>query len=85
MGNLADAFPDAAHSDDADRFSRQFDMRRQPVGPIARALPVAPLYGIMMIPDMVANLEKQGEGKLRHGIGAVNRNIGNRDARDRAP
>ena len=78
LGQFARAAPDAAKADNAHRLARQFDQRKIPKTEFAPPPPLPIFDRIAMLFGVVAKMEQQGDCKLRHTIGPVNGNVGNR-------
>ncbi len=68
-----------AKANDAQRQARQLKLRSLPKRKVAALAPLALFYGPPMQADMVSKFQKQCDGELRDGLGAVFRDIGNRN------
>ena len=77
-GSRVDA--DVPASQQAVGLARQLDQRIVPVAPVGAALPLAGLHRLVMVADVVADLQQQGDGELADRLGAVHRHVGNGDA-----
>ena len=71
---------DAAKADDAHGLTGQLRQRALPVAPLRPILPLALVDGAVMLRHMIADLQQQRNGELRHRVRAVARHIGHRHA-----
>ena len=62
----AGSLADAAKSNDSHRLAVQLDKRVVPVAPVLTALPFSLMHGPVVMPDMMADLKQQRDGKLPH-------------------
>jgi hypothetical protein len=71
---------DVAEADDAHGEAFELDLRIVSIAEIDAVLPLAGMYGIAVISDVVACFEEQSDGELGNGSYAVDRNVAYGDA-----
>ena len=80
MSEFAHATSDASESDDADAPAGELDERVIPETEIAAPGPFAIEHAVAMMFGLMAEVKEQGEDELSDAVGAIDRDIGNRDA-----
>ena len=79
-GNASGGLADASEAEDAHGLARQLCERVVPEAEIGVFRPLPRVYRVGVVPDAVAELQKQGNGELADRRGAVGRHVGNGDA-----
>ena len=80
LGNAAGGLADAAEADDAGSLAVQLDERVVPVAPVDVVGPLALVDGLVVVADVVAHLQQQGDGVLSHAGGAVGGHVAHQHA-----
>ncbi len=78
-GNSAGRSADPAVTDNPHRQSAQFDQRKIPIAEVGAAAPSPLPHRGGVMAHVPGQLQKQGEGHLRHRLGAVCGHVGNDD------
>ena len=76
LGNSPRGLADPAITNDSHGFARQLDQRVIPEAPVRVFRPSAFLHCLIMMPDVMADLQQQSDGKLSHRICTISRDIG---------
>ena len=71
---------DLAETDDTCGLTGDFDHRKVPVAPVDVGCPLAGVDGIVVVADVGADLKEQADCELAHVVGAVDRDVQDRDA-----
>ena len=79
LGDAAGGLADAAEADDAGSLAVQLDKGVVPVAPVDVVGPLALVDGLVVVADVVAHLQKQGNGVLSHTGGAIGGHVAHRD------
>ncbi len=80
LGHPALGLADAAKAHNADGLALQLDEGVVPVAPVGAAGPVSGVDGGVVVADVVAHLQQQGDGELAHRGGAIGGDVGDGDA-----
>ena len=78
--NSAGRLTDSAEADDADGLAGKLDHGIVPVAPVGVICPASGVYRFAVVPDVVAKLQKQRDGKLADRRRAVCRHVADRNA-----
>ena len=79
LGNAASGLADAAEADDAGGLAVQLDEGVVPVAPVDVIGPLAFVDSLVVVADVVAHLQQQGDGVLAHTGGAIGGHVAHRD------
>ena len=80
LGDAPLGLANAAEADNANGLALQLDEGVVPVAPVDAVGPVAGVDGGVVVADVVAHLQQQGDGKLADRGGAVGGHVGDGDA-----
>ena len=80
LGNAAYGLPDVAEAINAHGFPFQAYLGGVPEAKAAAGLPAACPDGFVVVADFMAQFQKQGNGELGHGVGAVSGNVAHGNA-----
>ena len=80
LGNAPNGPPNVAEAVNADGFPFQAHLGRVPEAEAAAGLPAALPDGFVVVADFMAQFQKQGNGELRHGVGAVTGDVAHGNA-----
>ena len=80
LGGLGGVDADTAAAQQTEGLARQLDERIVPVAPVRAVLPLALVDGPIMVADVQAGLQHQGDGELADGIAAVVGHVAHGDA-----
>ena len=80
LGGLGGVDADAAAAQQTEGLARQLDEGVVPVAPVRAVLPFALVDGAVMVADVQAGLQHQGDGELADGIAAVVGHVAHGDA-----
>ena len=78
-GDAALRLANPAEAQDTQGLTLQFHQGIVPIAEVYAVLPLALVDGLVMVPDMVTDLQQQGDGILADGSGAVAGNVAYRD------
>ena len=80
LGGLGGVDADAAAAQQTEGLARQLDEGIVPVAPVRAVLPLALVDGAVMVADVEAGFQHQGDGELTDGIAAVIGHVAHGDA-----
>ncbi len=80
-GNSPGSLTNPSKTNDSDGLIFEFNKRIIPEAPVRARIPSASMYGFIMMPDVMADFQKETDGKLTNRSGTISRNIADGNAK----